>query len=242
VHAREPVSDRGDSLDFKADSCTVRDDRLLYRALNGDQEALGLLFASHIPQLYRTARRVVGTHQDAEDVLQDGLLLALRHLQEFAGRSRFSTWLTSIVTNAALMRLRRTRPKRVTSIDQKLDRESQPLANSIPDSGPSPEEMYARQEQLQILERGLQSLSVSYRNAVRLRDVEGMSLREAAEVLGLPLGSLKSQLHRARRKLMEEVGEVQPSFNAPQNTRRTGATTRHRSTTELTEEVTEPAA
>jgi RNA polymerase sigma-70 factor, ECF subfamily len=232
---------REDSLDFNADSYTVREDRLLHLALNGDQEALGPLFASYMPQLYRTALRVVGTPQDAEDALQDGLLRALCHLREFAGRSRFSTWLTSIVTNAALMRLRRIRPERVISIDQKLGREDQPLANRIPDPEPNPEEMYARQERLEILERGLQSLPASCRNAVQLRDTQGMSTRETAEALGLPLGTLKSHLYRARLKLAEKVGKVRPPHKAPQNTGSSG-TTRHRSTIELTDEVTEPAA
>jgi RNA polymerase sigma-70 factor (ECF subfamily) len=230
-------------LDFNADRHSVRENRLLHRALNGDQEALGPLLASYMPQLYRTALRVVGSPQDAEDALQDGLLSALCHLRDFAGRARFSTWLTSIVTNAALMRLRRIRPETVISIDQtNLDRESQPLANRIPDSRPNPEEMYARQERFRILERGLQSLPTPYRNAVQLRDIQGMSTRKTAEALGLPLGTLKSQLYRARLKLAEEVGEVRPTGRAHRNAQSDGATTRHQQTVELTEEVTEPAA
>ncbi len=234
---------REDSLDFNADSSTVRErDCLLDMALNGDQEALGRLFASYMPQLYRAALRVVGTPQEAEDALQDGLLRALCHLREFAGRSRFSTWLTSIVTNAALMRLRRIRPERVISIDQRVDRENQPLGNRIPDSEPNPEEIYARQERLQILERGLHSLPTPYRNAVQLRDVQGMSTRETAEVLGLPLGTLKSHLYRARLRLARKVGEVRPPHKASQNTRSDSGTTRHRSIIESRDEVTEPAA
>ena len=229
-------------MDFNANSHTVHEDHLLHLALNGDREALSPLFASYMPQLYRAALRVVGTPQEAEDALQDGLLRALCHLREFAGRSRFSTWLTSIVTNAALMRLRRIRPERVISIDQKVDRKDQPLENRIPDSGPNPEEIYARQERLQILERGLHSLPTPYREAVQLCDVQGMSTRETAEALGLPLGTLKSHLYRARLKLAEKVGEVRPPHKAPQNTRTGSATTRHRSAMELTNEVTEPAA
>jgi RNA polymerase sigma-70 factor, ECF subfamily len=230
-------------LDVKADSSTVRErDCLLYMALNGDQEALGRLLASYMPQLYRAALRVVGTPQDAEDALQDGLLGAVRHLREFAGRSRFSTWLTSIVINAALMRLRRSRREVITSFDQTLDPDDPPLANRIVDPSPNPEEMYAQAEGLQIIERRVQSLPAAHRNAVWLRHVQGMSTREAAEALGLPPGSLKSQLHRARLKLIEKASEVRPTGRARRNTRSNGATTRHRPTVELTEEVTEPAA
>jgi RNA polymerase sigma-70 factor, ECF subfamily len=230
-------------LDFNADSSTVRErDCLLYLGLNGDQEALGRLLASYMPQLYRAALGVVGTPQEAEDALQDGLLRALCHLREFAGRSRFSTWLTSIVINAALMRLRKSHREVMTSLDQSPDPDGPPLANRIADPGPNPEEMYAQAEQLQILERSVQSLPAVSRNAVRLRHVQGMSLREAAEALGLPLGSLKSQLFRARLKLVEEVGEVRPARRARQNIRTKGATTRQRPIVELAEEVTEPAA
>jgi RNA polymerase sigma-70 factor, ECF subfamily len=238
------VPAREDSLDFNADSSTVREpDCLLDLGLNGDQEALGHLLASYMPQLYRAALGVVGTPQEAEDALQDGLLRALHHLRDFAGRSRFSTWLTSIVINAALMRLRRNRREVMTSsLDQTLDRDNPPLANRIVDPGPNPEEMYAQAERLQILDRGLQRLPAAYRNAVQLRDVQGMSTKEAAEALGLPLGSLKSQLFRARLKLVEEVGEVRPAGRAHRNARSNGATTRHRATMELRDEVTEPAA
>jgi len=233
---------REDTLDFNADSYTVREESLLHLALNGDQEALGPLFAPYMSQLYRTALRVVGTPQEAEDALQDGLLRALCHLREFAGRSRFSTWLTSIVTNAALMRLRKAHRDVMTSLDQIHDQDGTPLADRIADTRPNPEEMYAQQERLQILDRGLQRLSATHRNAVQLRDVQGMSTEEAAAALGLPLGTLKSQLYRARLKLVEEVGETRPAGRAHGNTRYGSGTTPHRSTIELTDEVTEPAA
>jgi RNA polymerase sigma-70 factor (ECF subfamily) len=228
-------------LDFNADSYTVREESLLHLALNGDQQALGPLFASYMPQLYRTALRVVGTPQDAEDALQDGLLCALRHLREFAGRSRFSTWLTSIVTNAALMRLRK-RHREITSLDQMLDQDDSPLADRIADTRANPEEMYAQQERLQILDKALQRLSATHRNAVQLRDVQGMSLKEAAEALGLPLGTLKSQLYRARLKVVEEVGETGTAGRADRSTRTDEATTQLQRTVELTEEVSEQAA
>jgi RNA polymerase sigma-70 factor, ECF subfamily len=229
-------------LDFNADSCTVREESLLHLALNGDQEALGPLFAPYMSQLYRTALRVVGTPQEAEDALQDGLLRALCHLGEFAGRSRFSTWLTSIVTNAALMRLRKSHRDVMTSLDQISDKDDTPLADRVADTRPNPEETYAQQERLQILDRGLQRLSATHRNAVQLRDVQGMSTEEAAAALGLPLGTLKSQLYRARLKLVEEVGEVRPAGRVHRNTRSDGRATGQTQTVDLAEEVTEPAA
>src|SRR6266404_178829 len=106
-------------MDIKEDHCAVGEgNEELQLARNGDQEALGRLLASYMPQLYRVALRVMRSPQDAEEALQDGLLQAVKHLREFEGRSQFSSWLTRIVINAALMRLRHSRSEAVTSIDQ----------------------------------------------------------------------------------------------------------------------------
>jgi RNA polymerase sigma-70 factor (ECF subfamily) len=183
--------------------------RLLRLALDGDQEALDRLFASYMRPLYQVALRVLRSPQDAEDALQDGLLSALRHLKDFEGRSQFSTWLTSIVINAALMRLRKTRGQSAASIDEEpLGGDDRPIAAKIADPRPNPEELYTQEEHLRILEKGLQSLPPAYRRALWLRDVQGMSTREAAEALGLPVGSLKSHLHRGRVRVIKHVREA----------------------------------
>ena len=102
----------------KGNRDTVRQrDHGLQRALNGDREALGHIFASQTPRLYRAALRILGKPQDAEEALQDGFLSAIRHLGEFECRSGFSTWLTRIVINVALMRLRKSRREVLTSFD-----------------------------------------------------------------------------------------------------------------------------
>ncbi len=151
---------REDSLDFQEERDTVREqDPMLQLALNGDQEALGSVFASHMPQLYRAALRILGTPQDAEEALQDGLLGATLHLGGFECRARFSTWLTRVVMNAALMRLRKSRREVLLSIDQKLDRGAVGLADRVTDPSPNPEEIYQWKERLQLFERKLQKLA-----------------------------------------------------------------------------------
>ena len=222
---------------------TQRVDPLLCQAIKESGGALDELFARYRGRLYNTALRLLGNSYEAEDALQDGLLAAFRNLSRFQGRSQFSTWLTRIVINAALMRLRRTRPEVMTaSIDQKFDPEERPLANRIPDPGPNPEEMFAQQERLRILEQKVQSLPAAYRQALWLCDVQEMSTREAAEALGLPIGTLKSQLHRARLRLSEEFAEARSARRVLQPTRHEAARTRYRPTLELTETVTQPAA
>jgi len=177
-------------------------DLLGHQTVNDNREALEVLFSRQRSRLYKTALRFLRNPDDAEDALQDGLLSAFCNLSTFRARSQFSTWLTRIVINAALMRLRRRRPEgMILSIDQPLDSEERRLPDLIPDPGLNPEEIYAWRERLQIFEQALQSLPVRYREPVRLYYVQGMSTGEAAEVLGLPIETLKSRLHRARLRL-----------------------------------------
>jgi RNA polymerase sigma-70 factor, ECF subfamily len=171
-----------------------------------DREALNEIFARNRSRLYKTALRLMRNHEDAEDALQDGLLSAYRNLSGFKGRSQLTTWLTRIVVNAALMRLRKKRAVIMISLDQPSAGDDRPLAAKIPDSKPNPEELYTRNERLQILDRAVQKLSPAYRQTFLLREVQGMSVKEASEASGVPSGSLKAQLHRARRRLTREVG------------------------------------
>jgi RNA polymerase sigma-70 factor, ECF subfamily len=176
-------------------------DQTLQRALKGDRESLGRVFSSHMPQLYRAAFRILGRHQDAEEALQDGFLSAVRHLGRFERRSRFSTWLTRIVINAALMRLRKGRREMLISFDLGPDREEVDLAVTVADPGPNPEEIYQGKERFQIFERNLRKLPLRYQSILWLRDVQGMSTREAAEKLGVKSATVKSRLYRARLRL-----------------------------------------
>lgn len=190
---------------IKGSSSIFGNEPWLRLAMQGDREAMGQLFASHVIRLLRTTQRILRNRQDAEDALQDGLLFAFRKLSGFKGESQFSTWLTRIVINAALMRLRRTRPEGMISIDQALSPHDQPLAKTLPSFEPNPEEIYARQEQLELLERTLQTMPKGYQQAVWLRHVKGLQVRETAEVLGLRTGTVKSRLSRARLRLIEQV-------------------------------------
>jgi len=220
---RQKARLREDSLKFQGDGNTVREQNaMLQRALNGDQQALGFLVAPNMPRLYRAALRILGVPQDAEEALQDGLLQVVQHFREFEGRSRFSTWLTRVVINASLMRLRRRRREAVTSFDQPPARDEQPFTYEITDHRPNPEEIYVREERLQIFKHKLRSLPSACRSALWLRDVEGMSTREAAEVLGVPLGSLKSQLYRARRKLIRDSQDVRRMHSSLRKALETG--------------------
>lgn len=186
---------------------------LIRESLKGDQDALHQLFARYARELYPTALRLLGNREDAEDALQDGLLSAFRNLRRFEGRSQFSTWLTRIVINAALMRLRSQRAHPVASLDsENSEQEDSTLADKVADRAPDPEEIYEAKEIGDIIERNMQTLSPSLRSAITLRDVEGWSTAEAAQALGVPEGTLKSQLHRARTQLAARLrSSLRPS-------------------------------
>jgi RNA polymerase sigma-70 factor, ECF subfamily len=171
-----------------------------------DHELLGRHLSSHAGQLYRTAFRVLRSHEEAEDAVQDGLLAAIKNLKSFQGRAQFSTWLTRVVMNAALMRLRTIRARSVTSIDQEpADKTGLTLAAQIPDPHSNPEEVCAQAERLQILKQSFAHLPASYRAVLWLRDVEGMTTLEAAEALRVSEATLKSRLHRARLEITKHM-------------------------------------
>ena len=182
---------------------------LIRQAIGGDREALEQIFTRNSPALYQTALRLVGTPEEAEDVLQEGMLNAFRNLRRFEGRSQFSTWLTRIVINAGLMRLRSRKARPVVSLDEKLTEEDDvTFADQFPDKGPNPEQVYAREELRGILDRHLSRLSPVLRSAFLLREVQGLSTQEAAETLGVSEGTLKARLHRAKRQLASLFGRA----------------------------------
>ena len=185
---------------------TVRDEQRLIRlGLKGNQAALEALFARHSGALYQSALKLLGNPEDAEDALQEGMLSAFKNLRRFEGRSKFSSWLTRIVINAALMRLRSQRSRPTVSADEPLGEAELTLAEQLADPAPDPERLYARQELRRLLDRNLTELPPDMRTAVLLRDIEGLSTQEAAEALGVPENTLKSRLHRARLQLAEQI-------------------------------------
>ena len=182
---------------------------LIEKAQAGNQDALESLFSNPSPALYQTALRLVGTPEEAEDVLQEGMLSAYRNLRRFEGRSQFSTWLTRIVINAALMRLRSRRSRPAVSLDERLaEDDDMTFADQFADSAPSPEQIVARRELEDLLRRNLQTLSPVLRSAFILREMEGFSTEEAADELGISQGTLKARLHRAKRQLARLIGRA----------------------------------
>jgi RNA polymerase sigma-70 factor (ECF subfamily) len=182
------------------------EEQLIDRGLKGDARSLDALFARNTRTLYQTAFRVLGNPEDAEEALQEGLMSAYRNLPRFERRSQFSTWLTRIVINAALMRRRSKRSRPAVSLDEVVTEGELPLADRFADDGPNPEQLYAGTELGDRMNKKLAEISPLLRTAFWLREIEGLTAEEAARVLGVSRNTLKARLWRARQELAARLG------------------------------------
>jgi RNA polymerase sigma-70 factor (ECF subfamily) len=174
---------------------------LVQAAQGGDTAAFETLVRLYDQKVFRIARHITQNHEDAEDVAQEVFLKAFRGLAQFQGKSRFSTWLYRIAVNESLMKLRQRRRIHEVSVDQDdpLDPDAVPF--EVVDWSPNPEQLYSQSELREILARALQKLPPIYRTVFLLRDVEGLSIDETAEVLALNVSAVKTRLFRARLML-----------------------------------------
>jgi RNA polymerase sigma-70 factor, ECF subfamily len=159
--------------------------------------------ASRLPSLHRSAYRLLGNAADAEDAVQDALLSACKHLDQFRGESQISTWLTAIVLNCARMRLRRRRQVHVSLDEPLVEGQHYSISELLAGPGPDPEEKFRNCELTGHMRQLMTQLSPTLLRTFQLRDMDGLSTREAAEVLGIPAGTVKAQLARARKKLKQ---------------------------------------
>jgi len=184
----------------------LNEEKLIRAGQKGDSQAVEALFRRYQRPLFQTALRVLGNAEDAEDALQDGMLSAYRNLNRFEGRSQFSTWLTRIVINAALMRRRSAKARPAVSLDETPREDELPAAERFADDGPNPEQVFESTELREMINENLDELSPLLRTAFVLREVQGFSTGEAAKKLGVTENTLKARLWRARHQLAERLG------------------------------------
>jgi len=165
------------------------------------EQNLNELLEKYSPAMYRAALRKLGNAEDAEDALQDALLSTSRNLGQFKGECHISIWLIAIAINSARMQLRRRFRQRAVSLDQTTEDGEVYYVAEPADVRPNPEEMYKKAELRSIISELAAQLSPPLRNAFRLRVFEGLSIREAAQTLGVAEGTLKAQFFRARARI-----------------------------------------
>lgn len=190
-----------------AEKPQISDADLVQRAQAGDLDAFETLTSRHERRVYSLALRMLRHEEDAEDVTQQTFLSAMENLHTFRGEASFSTWLLRIATYAALKIIRKRDGLEMVSLEQATEPaegfDSVPHPEYIADWRQSPEELVTRRETQRLLDEALARLDEKHRLVFLLRDVEGFSIKETADTLGLSEANTKVRLLRARLQLRE---------------------------------------
>jgi RNA polymerase sigma-70 factor (ECF subfamily) len=192
-------------MPFPAQPGVFDESDFVARAKSGDASAFTELVARYERKIFRLARHITQSDEDAEDVLQESFLKAYEHLGEFQGNSKFYTWIVRIAVNEALMKLRKRKTDRTVSLDESIDLGEEPVVREIAVWEDNPEQRYSQQELREILDRAIDSLRPAFRTVFVLRDVEDLSTEETAAALNLSVPAVKSRLLRARLQLRERL-------------------------------------
>lgn len=175
---------------------TLSDEEVVERVVAGDTSLFEILMRRYNQRLFRVARSILGDEAEAEDVMQDAYVRAFRELAGFRGEARFSTWLTKIAVYEALARARKRR--RLVSIEG-----GEPPEPPAPESGP--ERQVENRELQAVLRDAVEVLPDPLRTVFCLREVEGLSTEQTADLLGLTIENVRVRLHRAKRSLRETL-------------------------------------
>ncbi len=178
----------------------MQEEDLVRLSQNGRQDAFAELVRRHGPAMHKSAMSILRDAHAAEDEVQNAWLRAWRHIGGFAGESRFATWMTRIVMNQCLMRLRRNRRSGYVYLDAELPG-TDGIAFELPDTAETPEESVGRGEVLELLQREVRRIPPLLRRALELRELQQLPMPEVAGELGISVAATKSRLLRARHEL-----------------------------------------
>ncbi len=189
---------------------TTSEAELLEGLRAGDPTAFRQLVELNSANVYNVALRILGDEQEAEDVLQETFMSAFRAVDAFEGRSKLSTWLYRIAHNASLMRLRKRKQMTTFSLDRPQvedDESNLPASHHLVDWSTLPDDQLLSAEARQEMDRAIAELPETLRSAFVLRDIQGLSGAETAEVLGVSVQAVKTRLHRARLRLRDRLSD-----------------------------------
>jgi RNA polymerase sigma-70 factor (ECF subfamily) len=200
----------------------------LVAAKRGDSAAFEILCKQSANTVFHVARRMMRNNEDAEDVVQESFQQAFIHLKSFKGDSRFSTWLSRIAINAALMKLRKKRYLRDVSLDESAETDQPSSRLDVEDQSLNPEQLYAQKERQGILSEAMKDLTPGMRKAIELRELGERSTEETARIMGISAGAVKTRLFHGRRKLRERLKHYFGSaWTSGRDTSRTISKTTH---------------
>jgi len=193
-----------------------RERQLLEQVRRGDRGALGELLGAHHKQVYHVCLRMVSNAADAADLAQDVLVKAMQHIGSFQENSRFGTWLVRIAMNVSISHLRKRKVRKAASLETPIagdagaGEQGAELKSMIRDERePGAEHRVETSEQINRVMAALERLDESLKSVILLRDLQEMDYQQIADVLGVPLGTVKSRLFRARLALRQEVARLE---------------------------------
>jgi RNA polymerase sigma-70 factor (ECF subfamily) len=193
-----------------ADVALGNEEELLVGLQSGDPAAFRRLVELNSTNVYNVALKLLNDEQEAEDVLQETFLSAFQAIGRFEGRSKISTWLYRIAYNASLMCLRKRKQMTAFSLDQSLAdgiEAEEHVSRQLVDWSKVPDDQLLTAEARQEMDRAIAELPETLRSAFVLRDIQGLSGAETAEVLGITVQAVKNRLHRARLRLRDRLAE-----------------------------------
>jgi RNA polymerase sigma-70 factor (ECF subfamily) len=199
---------------------------LVVAAKNGDEQAFETLFKRHRQKVLHVVLRYAHVREDAEDIVQQSFQKAFINLHRFEGKSAFSTWLTRIAINEALMLLRQGRTLRKLLVDDPGEAGGSAASLQMPDSSPDPETSYMQRERVQLLSETLGNLRPGMRTAIELRELAELSTEETARRMGISVAAVKARVFHARKKLQEKLSRYLKS-DSTHRKNTTGDTTGH---------------
>jgi RNA polymerase sigma-70 factor (ECF subfamily) len=206
-----------ETRNMQTSACTLQDDFLPPVGVSSAQEPSGKVsperrlefedvLLRYLPRFQRVAMHWLRNPEDAEDAVQDAMLSAFKHMANFEGRAQMSTWVMAIVFNSVRMELRRRARRAFLPLDEPTHDGRHPISDLIADQRPTPEQALEECELRKLVIHLTGSLPPSQRTAMRLRQRDdGLSMKEAAQVLGVPVGTLKAQLARGRVTLGQQL-------------------------------------
>lgn len=186
---------------------------LIERCKRGDLAAFNELVKKYEKQVYNFAYRLTGNYDDANDVAQDAFLRVFNAIGSFRGDASFSTWLFRITTNVFLDERKRARAHPHSSLDEYMELDESSVARQIEDPSPTPDALMEERERAQVLQQTINSLPEYQRAMVTLYHSQQKSYEEIAEIMELPIGTVKSRLNRARLSMKEKLSSVRELFN-----------------------------
>jgi RNA polymerase sigma-70 factor, ECF subfamily len=196
-----------DSAQFAAREVASGDLDLVHASKNGDVAAFEQLVKRYDRKLLRIAQSVTHNREDSQDAVQEAFLKAYQHLAAFREDSQFSTWLIRITVNQSLMKVRKQRAIKEVSLDEDFQADEDILPVEVADWAPNPEQLYGTSELRDILIRVLRELSPILRTVFVLRDIEGLSIDQTAQVLNVSHTAVKARLWRGRLQLRERLSK-----------------------------------